>query len=157
MYDRYFVRRMLRHLQSTCGSSDENGGLTRAPRGLQDFDELYTAPTCGFADASSYYSASSAAQFVPTIRLPAHILTSRDDPLIPFEPFSKLVLPPAVKLHVTDSGGHLGFLGRRGIDPDIRWMDWRVRDWLMALDHGARDSTPRRNGSRARATDLQAR
>ena len=38
--------------------------------------------------------------------------------------------PPVVKIVLTESGGHLGFIGRRGVDPDSRWMDWRVVDWV---------------------------
>jgi predicted alpha/beta-fold hydrolase len=32
---------------------------------------------------------------------------------------------------VTKHGGHLGFIGKSGIDADNRWMDWRVVDWLL--------------------------
>ena len=143
LYDRYFIRRMVRHLRATCRQADETGVLETAPRGMRDFDDRYTAPVCGFADAAAYYSASSAGQFVPNIRVPAHILSSRDDPLIPCEPFERIARPDHVQLHMTESGGHLGFLGRRGVDPDIRWMDWRIVEWIAGFDRTARDNTPR--------------
>jgi predicted alpha/beta-fold hydrolase len=35
---------------------------------------------------------------------------------------------------LSDRGGHLGFVGRAGVDADRRWMDWRVVDWVLAQD-----------------------
>lgn len=150
-YDRYFVWRMRQHLRATCGKTADIAVLATTPRGLHEFDNLYTAPVCGFDDAAAYYAASSAGQFVPNIRVPAHILASRDDPLIPCEPFERLALPETVRLHLTDSGGHLGFLARRGLDPDVRWMDWRIVEWIAELDRAARDSTPRVRSAPERA------
>jgi len=105
---------------------------SRLPRTLREFDELFTAPKSGFASADEYYTRSSASQFVPRIRVPTLILASRDDPLVPPAPFESLDLSPAVTLHIADSGGHLGYIARGGIDPDRRWMDWRVVDWMTA-------------------------
>jgi predicted alpha/beta-fold hydrolase len=31
-----------------------------------------------------------------------------------------------VRLLATDRGGHVGFIGKGGDDPDNRWLDWRV-------------------------------
>jgi hypothetical protein len=103
---------------------------SRPPRTLREFDELFTAPKAGFASADDYYTRSSASQFVPQIRVPTLILTSRDDPLVPPAPFESLELSSAVTLHIADAGGHLGYIARGGIDPDRRWMDWRVVDWI---------------------------
>jgi predicted alpha/beta-fold hydrolase len=36
----------------------------------------------------------------------------------------------SVRVHLTEHGGHLGFIGRSGVDPDRRWMEWRVVDWV---------------------------
>ena len=104
---------------------------SRLPRTLREFDELFTAPKSGFASADEYYTRSSASQFVPQIRVPTLILTSRDDPLVPPAPFELLDLSSAVTLHIADAGGHLGYIARGGIDPDRRWMDWRVVDWIV--------------------------
>ena len=56
----------------------------------------------------------------------------RDDPLVPASLFQQLDLPPSVMLRLTEHGGHLGFIGRPGYDPDRRWMDWRILDWITA-------------------------
>jgi predicted alpha/beta-fold hydrolase len=46
--------------------------------------------------------------------------------------FEQLKPPAALSVHLTDSGGHLGFIGRGGTDPNRRWMDWRVVDAVTA-------------------------
>jgi predicted alpha/beta-fold hydrolase len=127
LYDRHFVRALDRELRSSQRDLPENYG---SPGSLWEFDDTYTAPVCGFGDAERYYRLCSAAQFVPRITLPTLILTSRDDPLIPHSIFERLALPANVRLHVVSSGGHLGYVGRKGIDADRRWMDWRVVDWV---------------------------
>jgi hypothetical protein len=37
-----------------------------------------------------------------------------------------------VIVHLTEHGGHLGYIGRAGVDRDLRWMDWRIVDWATA-------------------------
>jgi len=44
------------------------------------------------------------------LRMPATILTSADDPVIPVEDFRALQLPPQVELDIADHGGHCGFI-----------------------------------------------
>src|SRR5438105_153660 len=78
------------------------------------FDDLYTAPRCGFADALDYYRRASALPLIPRIKLPALVLTARDDPFIAVEPFESLQAPPHVTVNIVPYGGHLGFLGWDG-------------------------------------------
>lgn len=44
------------------------------------------------------------------LRVPATILTSSDDPVIPIEDFRKLRLPPNVELDIAAHGGHCAFI-----------------------------------------------
>jgi predicted alpha/beta-fold hydrolase len=60
------------------------------------------------------------------------LIASRDDPLVPVELFEPLETLNSISLLLTDHGGHLGFIGRRGHDPDRRWMDWRIVDYITA-------------------------
>jgi uncharacterized protein len=102
------------------------------PKILREFDTLYTAPVSGFSSVEDYYRQSSAAPLVPSIATPTLILTAEDDPMIPVKSFRELPDSPAVTLHIARHGGHLGYLSRRGRDPDRRWMDWRVIDWFAS-------------------------
>jgi hypothetical protein len=141
LYGRYLIKLLCRQLreQPLLVSDSPLENPSCHPRTLREFDELFTAPKSGFASAEDYYKRSSSAAHIPQIRIPTLILAARDDPLVPAHPFDALDLPPAVRLHVADSGGHLGYIARsRGGDPDRRWMDWRVVDWIT--EYRTRDS-----------------
>jgi uncharacterized protein len=131
-YDRYFASLLCRQLVvlRRCRPDGPRAGWMRNPRRIFEFDQHYTAPAGGFPDADAYYARCSAAQFLCDIRVPTLILSSRDDPLIPAGLFENLQTSESVRIHLTDHGGHLGYVGRRGVDPDGRWMDWRVVDWV---------------------------
>jgi predicted alpha/beta-fold hydrolase len=97
---------------------------------LRLFDELYTAPRCGFAGAADYYRRASSFGLVGCITVPTFILTARDDPFVAAEPFDALRPPPAVEMHILSRGGHLGFLGPDGAG-GIRWAERRLAEWLL--------------------------
>jgi predicted alpha/beta-fold hydrolase len=131
-YDRYFVAMLLRRLEERRKLMPEMAlvEFARRPATLFDFDDQFTAPVCGFGTAERYYHECSSLHSLPHIRIPTLILASRDDPMVPCQPFETTRLPAAMQLELTDHGGHLGFIARRGLDPDRRWMDWRILDWL---------------------------
>jgi predicted alpha/beta-fold hydrolase len=106
------------------------------PRGrltMRLFDDLYTAPRSGFADALDYYRKASCAALVPNILLPTLILTARDDPFIAVGPFEELKVPSNILMRIVNHGGHLGFLGWDGRS-GIRWADRYIVEWLMQAD-----------------------
>jgi predicted alpha/beta-fold hydrolase len=102
---------------------------------LRLYDELCTAPRCGFAGALDYYRRASSLPFIQHIRVPAFVLTARDDPFIDVQPFETLAAPPHIEVHITRHGGHLGFLGWDGAG-GIRWAERRVVEWVLR-DGGA--------------------
>jgi predicted alpha/beta-fold hydrolase len=146
MYDRYFVGLLLgqlavrrRHVRNAPA-----GLFLSPPRTLWEFDNGYTAVVSGFGTADNYYAQASSLPLLAHIRLPTLVLSARDDPLIPPDALERASLPPAVRLHMSDAGGHLGFVGQGRIDPDRRWMDWRVIEWVLA---GGRAAAPTRSCS----------
>jgi predicted alpha/beta-fold hydrolase len=132
-YDRHFTRLLLAQVAEQARLVPGAPALDRQklPRGVFEFDDVFTAPVCGFGTAAHYYRLCSSNQFVPEIRVPTLIVAAADDPLVPAAMFGRLRVPPAVTMHVSRCGGHLGFIGRRNGDPDRRWMDWRVVDWTL--------------------------
>ena len=102
---------------------------------LFDFDEIYTAPQCGFTSARDYYERSSSAPLLPRIAVPCRILLAADDPLIDAAVLDTLPLPPNVQVARTALGGHLGFLGVPGRPGGFHWLDWRLLGWLSGM-HG---------------------
>src|SRR6185295_8446977 len=74
-------RRMRRKDLFRPGSFDL--GKLKGIRTVRDFDEAYTAPYFGFADAEDYYHRASAMRVVDRIGVPALIITAEDDPFVP--------------------------------------------------------------------------
>ena len=97
---------------------------------LRQFDDLYTAPRNGFADAADYYRQASSFPLVPRIAVPALVLTARDDPFIAVEPFEQVRFPRHVQTRIVPNGGHVGFVGRDSAG-GVRWAERKVVDWLM--------------------------
>ena len=133
IYDRHFVSQLHRNLMARKRSLP---GVEIPdpfqPKRLYDFDDQYTAPVAGFDSADDYYARCSAAQFLSGIIVPTLILTARDDPLVPVASFEQARCSDSVVVHVAEGGGHLGYVARSGSDPDRRWMDWRIVDWVTA-------------------------
>jgi uncharacterized protein len=104
----------------------------RLPRRLtmRLFDDLYTAPRSGFADAMDYYRQASCAALLANIQLPTLILAARDDPFIAVEPFEELKLPSNIRVRIVAHGGHIGFLGWDGFG-GFRWAERRMVEWVL--------------------------
>lgn len=134
IYDRYFVRLLTQQLEERRRKIPDAAyrEFERPPKRLMEFDDLFTAPVCGFGTADHYYRTCSSGQFLHDIELPCFILAARDDPMIPPGPLESASISATTVVHLTDTGGHLGFVGKTGIDPDRRWMDWRVVDFALA-------------------------
>ena len=133
LYERYFMRRLLAAVAERHGLFPDLAPVNLPERlSLYRFDNLYTAPQCGFADAEDYYARSSAAPWVPQITLPCRILFAADDPVIDATVFAAAALPANVEVVRTSQGGHLGFLGHPGRPGGYRWMDSCLLDWIGA-------------------------
>lgn len=132
-YNYYFTRRLLDHVAAGPLWRDDLplAAMARLPRRLYEFDDVFTAPASGYRSADHYYEQASAKNVIGDIRVHTTILASADDPLVCPAPLCETSLPTNVRMIVTNHGGHLGFIGRSGIDPDRRWMDWRVIEWLL--------------------------
>ena len=132
LYNRYFTRRLVKHIQLLNEHQPEARfiDLPKIPRTIYELDDVVTAPLSGFDSADHYYESASSKRILQQITRPSLILTAEDDPLVPVEMFDGLAFHPAIKLHVAPHGGHMGYRGRRGDDPDHHWMDWRILEWL---------------------------
>jgi predicted alpha/beta-fold hydrolase len=132
-YGRFFVRQLqvcVERLRQ-CHPDVVIPSNYRSPRRLYDFDDQYTAPMIGFDSAADYYARCSANQYLKNIAVPTLILTAQDDPLVPLTSFDGVPLSASTTLHIAEGGGHLGYIAARGLDPDRRWMDWRIVDWVL--------------------------
>ena len=92
---------------------------------VRQFDEAYTAPSFGFADAADYYHRASAMRVVDRVTVPALVITAEDDPFVPVEPFRDPALTsnPHITLKVSEHGGHCAFLAPPSKTSDGYWAE----------------------------------
>ncbi|HEX9653733.1 MAG TPA: alpha/beta hydrolase [bacterium] len=94
---------------------------------LRDFDEMCTAPRNGFTSAEDYYTKCSAKQFLMGISVPTYLLASADDPFIPRTSFDDLPENQNLTVHITSSGGHMGFVASEKTPlGSYNWMDYAI-------------------------------
>ncbi len=81
------------------------------PRTLREFDERYTAPLHGFADAADYWRHSSSLPYLSSIRLPTLMVNALDDSFLSpvCFPFAEAKKSNFVVLETPNWGGHAGF------------------------------------------------
>jgi uncharacterized protein len=83
-------------------------------RTLWEFDDLITGPLHGFADASDYYTRSSAKHFVRGARVPLLLLSAADDPFLPSDVLEEVRERARgnalVHTEFLSHGGHVGFI-----------------------------------------------
>ncbi len=133
LYDAFYVHHLIRQVAAHQQHFPDLPQIVFPRRTrLRQFDEIYTAPRWGFADALDYYRQASSLRFIGAIRIPTFILTARDDPFVAIEPFEALQPPGPVEVHISTHGGHLGFLGSDG-NGGIRWAETRLVNWLNEL------------------------
>jgi predicted alpha/beta-fold hydrolase len=102
----------------------------RGVRSLWDWDEAFQRYN-GFDGARDYYAKASSLPFIERIRVPALIIHAKDDPFIPFEPFTDngIAENPSVLLISPQHGGHVAFCGVRQPDEDRSWAENRAAEF----------------------------
>ncbi|HMI54484.1 MAG TPA: alpha/beta fold hydrolase [Candidatus Saccharimonadales bacterium] len=103
-------------------------------RTVRDFDDAITAPNFGYRNAQEYYEAASAMQLLDKVRVPALLITSEDDPFVPYVSFLALQPErnPAIRFLATRHGGHCGFISRHA-GAERFWAEQRIVDFCEAL------------------------
>lgn len=101
-------------------------------RNLQHFDNLVTAPLHGFKDAQDYYHQSSSHYYLRDIVTKTLIIHAKDDPFFPQSSLPKESdLSKTTSLMLTQSGGHVGFIGGgTPRNPDY-WLENIVPQYLL--------------------------
>jgi predicted alpha/beta-fold hydrolase len=135
LYEWRFVRglkqRMRRKAQLYPDRYSLNG-LDRV-RSVRDFDEVITAPYCGYRDADDYYFRASAIRVTQNIRVPTLILTAQDDPFVPYDVFEKAAIGgnPAIQFEAPAHGGHCSFISNVAGENRF-WAETRVVEFCRA-------------------------
>ncbi len=116
--NRLYLKRFLRLLRKKIrakmelmpGSIDDQG--YDKIRSFQEFDDRYTAPINGFADALDYWHKCSCKPFLPSIAIRALLISAADDPFLPGPcyPVADAESSPWLLLDMPRHGGHVGFV-----------------------------------------------
>ena len=133
LYEGHFVRSLKRRMRHKARLFPEryaaaalNGGM-RGIRTVRDFDDVITAPFCGFRDADDYYARSSAVRVVAAIRRPTLIVAAQDDPFVPFSTIERAEVRknPSIRLIAPRFGGHCGFISQESGEERF-WCEARI-------------------------------
>ena len=134
LYDRVFVRGLITHLKQRSALVPDAHTLPLEPwpRRLAEFDDVFTAPLCGYAGVHDYYARASSAPLLGRISVPTLIIAATSDPIVPVRIFERGTYSDTTQVVIAPCGGHLGFIAKRGADADLRWMDWRIVEWVTS-------------------------
>ncbi|TDY01030.1 hydrolase [Thiohalophilus thiocyanatoxydans] len=136
VYERHLVESLVRKVLAKFADHDYEQLIGVTPqqieqaRTFREFDNRFTAPIHGFADADDYYQQSSAYHYLGAIRQPALIVQAYDDPFMtPAILPDPQQLPDNVQLAVSQRGGHVGFVSGSVLRPHY-WLTDAVPDYL---------------------------
>lgn len=79
---------------------------------FRQFDDLFTGPVHGFANAAAYWQQCSSKAFIPSIATKTLVLNALDDPFLAegCYPYQEAEANPVVHLETPKYGGHVGFV-----------------------------------------------
>lgn len=144
VYERNFLRSLIPKAQAKIARHPELAPLATVAtaRTLWAFDDHFTAPLHGFADAADYYARASSLPVVGDAQHPLLLLSAVDDPFLPpdvLEHVRAAVRGNArVQVEFPARGGHVGFVsGRRPWRPRY-YAEWRAAQFLAEQFAAAR-------------------
>ena len=115
-------------------------GLNKV-RTLRDFDNVITAPNCGYRDADDYYFRASAVRSIYRISVPTLLVAAKDDPVIPFQSYAEpgIASNPNISLLAADYGGHGSFISNDSAER--HWAEARIVEFCKNICD-ARETIP---------------
>lgn len=139
-FSRLYVRHFVRSLRAKALAALDrhptlpvNRERLLAARTFFEFDDAFTGPVHGFADAVDYYSRSSSINFLPRVARPVLLLSAVNDPFLPSSVLDRVreAARHNSMLHIEfpRSGGHVGFVGGPPWRPTY-FMERRVAAWF---------------------------
>lgn len=113
LYSRRFLRSLKKKVIEKSGihPGQITVGALRNIKTLADFDDFFTGPLHGFADAEEYYKVNSSLYFLDQIKVPTLVLNALNDPFLSEQCFPKSLAKSQdqVYFEFPKHGGHVGF------------------------------------------------
>jgi hypothetical protein len=126
---RVYMKRFLKELKASYAAKRPLGRLSQL-RTIRQWDQEVTAPLHGFDSAIDYYHRSSSRQFLKSIEVETLVIHARDDPFMsPQVVPTQEELSASVRLEVSETGGHVGFIGGTPRRPHF-WLESRIPEFL---------------------------
>lgn len=103
-------------------------------RTLREWDGRVVAPRWGFADAADYYRQASVAPHLPAIEVPALLVASKHDPMVPAATLRPVLndREHRLQVHWIDGGGHVAFPASLEIGVNAPpGLEAQVMGWLL--------------------------
>ena len=149
VYKRHFIadlqRTVLEKFRHRPGPLDI--GAVRREWTFRGFDERVTAPLHGFRNAEHYYDTASCRQYLCGVVRPTLIVHALDDPFMtPDVVPRREELAPSIRLELSASGGHVGFVEGNAPWSARYWLEDRIPCFLGGqLDSAVGESPDRQN------------
>lgn len=106
-------------------------GFLKKVSSLREFDDNFTAPMYGFKDAEDYYMSTSSRQYLRFIQVPTLLIQAKDDPFMTADVIPNPdELSPSVRLEVTETGGHVGFVTGKYPWKPVYWLEERTPEFF---------------------------
>jgi predicted alpha/beta-fold hydrolase len=138
IYQNHFVKRLKRHMRYKASLYPEMYPIDKMRsfaevKTVRAFDDAITARFCGFRSADDYYETCSALRVISGIRRPTLIITSKNDPFVPYEPFEDPAIRdnPFITCIATDHGGHCAFISSSAGDERF-WAEARLVEFCKS-------------------------
>ncbi|HEU0197638.1 MAG TPA: hydrolase [Nevskiaceae bacterium] len=107
------------------------------------FDDAYTAPLNGFANARDYYRRCACGQFLKTVARPTLIVNALDDPLMaPGIAPSEADLAADVQIELCAHGGHVGFIAAGPRGAFRYWLEERFMAFFESQRNDSHVASP---------------
>ena len=150
IYHQYFLTRLKARLQRKAQHFPNKWDLTKLSRirTMWNFDDVYTAPDGGYKDAADYYEQCGARHVLQNIRVPTLLITSQDDPFIPYPIFRSepILNNPFIQFIAPETGGHCGFFQRLQPNEDHYWVENRIVQFVKTGQFIPFSAHPGNNG-----------
>jgi predicted alpha/beta-fold hydrolase len=136
------LKKLARRMAKNHPQAVDREAVERA-NSIWGFDHELTIAKLGFSSVEEYYDVSCPLYFMPHLQKPILILYAEDDPM-----FDPAIIPdlkkiaqenPAIKLILTQYGGHVGYVSSKKCQYEYgdldRWWAWnRIFEWIESLD-----------------------
>jgi predicted alpha/beta-fold hydrolase len=112
--------------------TDEERRAVARVRSIWEYDEAFTAPRNGYANAAAYYEGNSAQRVLGAIGVPTLVIHAMDDPWVPSAPYRAYdwTSNPYLVPLLPERGGHVGFHAR---DHGTPWSDRAAAQFFEAV------------------------